>query len=235
MGYWLWVTRECGRCGGPPMLPGRRLQSPCAAKRRMGSGLLPSDGGEGTAAPGFARGLAPRIDPAAKRKPPPGGRGPGTRMESQRDSVPQPGVAAARRYPGKRAPPHRLNSNGVVFRKSVIAATGRRQDGRPPGHNPLGVDGIGGATRPKVAPRTSGQPWAPGRNRVAVGRAAVRGRRSEVSRELRAEHGQKATCGRWAAQAHGVSSRRPTVPRMGICAPLDFSPRIYPSNAEGYP
>ena len=125
VGYGLRVMRECGRCGGPPMLPGRRLQSPCAAKRRMGSGLLPSDGGEGTAAPGFARGLAPRIDPAAKRKPPPGGRGPGTRMESQRDSVPQPGVAAARRYPGKSAPPHPPNPNGVVSNRGMIAGISR--------------------------------------------------------------------------------------------------------------
>ena len=44
----------------------------------------------------------------------------------------------------------------------------------PPRHNPFGVDAIGGVTRPKVAPCTSGQPWAPGRNRVAVARP-VRG------------------------------------------------------------
>ena len=103
----------------------------------------------------------------------------------------------------------------------------------PPGHNPFGVDAIGGVTRPKVAPRTSGQPWAPGRNRVAVGRAAVRGRRSEVSRELRAEHGQKATCGRWAAQAHGVSPRRPTMPRTGISRVLSLPPRRGSYQSQG--
>ena len=56
--------------------------------------------------------------------------------------------------------------------QGVIAGIGCRQDGASPGRNPLGVGGIGGVTRPKVAPRTSGQPWAPGRNRVAVGRSA---------------------------------------------------------------
>ena len=68
-------------------------------------------------------------------------------MESQRDSVTQPGVAAARRYPGKGAPPHPLNPNGVVSRRGVIARIGRRQDGPPPGHNPVGVDAI--AVSPK--------------------------------------------------------------------------------------
>jgi len=131
MGYGLLVMgyQEMRAVRLVPMCTGRRLQSPCAATRRI---------------------------------------------ESQRDSVPQPGVAAARRYPGKTTSPHPPNPNGVVSHGGRIAGIGRRQDGASPGHNPVGVDGIGGVTRPKVAPCTSGQPWAPGRNRVAVARP-VRG------------------------------------------------------------
>ena len=103
-------------------------------------------------APGAATSVAGRSElahgqlphaPGTKRKPPPGGLGPGIRMESQRDSVPQPGVAAARRYPGKNAPPHPPNPNGVVSRRGVTAVIGRWQDGHSPGHNPVGVDAIG--------------------------------------------------------------------------------------------
>ena len=88
---------------------------------------------------------------------------------------PSPGLRRHAATPGKQPHPTRPTPTGLCP-KAVGWSPSPVDGGKSPPIRTQPRWGWGncGVRRPKVAPRASGQPWAPGRNRVAVERATPR-------------------------------------------------------------